>query len=327
MRESNQDFEQFHEQQKPPEEKETSFESRLEQQYRQQIKTLNETGVLELLPEQDTLGIVGIDGNDYPIPKFESILSEIKTNPECRSLLEKKEEQRLNIMLLVPIAVPVSTLTNRLESLLLQKHKEGKLLATKKQPTDPDEALYLYTTQPLNIRDELKGADETDKLVYFPKSFDRHHEGLTKQQLIDISKSSPFPGFDVLFVEDVANTPAKGKGTTVSGRAQLEANKSPNQYQQLKTQKQYKGETGFTLETYLTYFIHHLHTTNQVIDDWQGAGKATYLIENYVPSSGDVPYGYWLRDDRQGGLDADGPEGSGSSSGSRFAVRMHNFRT
>ena len=58
-----------------PEIPESALEKRLNlrAQYEAALKSLNETGVLEILPDHDALGIVGIDGVEYPLPSYQEV--------------------------------------------------------------------------------------------------------------------------------------------------------------------------------------------------------------------------------------------------------------
>ncbi|HNS34262.1 MAG TPA: hypothetical protein PKG83_03550, partial [bacterium] len=70
---------------------------RLKEQYLAQVKVLYQSGILENFPatkEHPTpeLGIVGIDGKEYPLPSYEDILDRL-SNPETKELIEKKISQ------------------------------------------------------------------------------------------------------------------------------------------------------------------------------------------------------------------------------------------
>lgn len=53
----------------------------LNNQYEIQKKILSEVGILEILPESHSFGIVGIDGKEYPFPKYKEILERITPVP------------------------------------------------------------------------------------------------------------------------------------------------------------------------------------------------------------------------------------------------------
>ena len=65
---------------------------------------------------------------------------------------------------------------------------------------------------------------------------------------------------------------------------------SPQEYlKALQNDPIYQHEQGMTPEDQLTYAILHLEQTDQVIDDWQGNGSASYQPGAYLPASGTVP--------------------------------------
>jgi len=114
--------------------------------------------------------------------------------------------------------------------------------------------------------------------------------------LIEQLKSSPFPGWNVILLEDNPFLAKENKGKTIGGRPQLENNKTPRDYLKfLQTQKPYQNEFGLTIEDWLTKAIQRLHEKNEVINIYEEF-NLSFLIGNYLSSRGFVPYGYWNRD-------------------------------
>src|SRR3989344_5641063 len=261
------------------------LEQELKTQYETQAKALNQAGILEILPNKEEIGVLGIDGKEYPIPTQEAIAELLRQNPEK---YQAKIEQGFSQILMVPLAMPLDRQIAILKQNILKHHQEGKLLAAKEKPTDLDEPLDLDATQPVWVWDEWQGSDVSGQAVYFPKSFDQNnHQGKTKQELLDEQnrKQSPLAGWQVLLLENSPNIPAEGEGQTIGGRRQLEANKTPNEYLKLlQKDPQYANEQGLTNEAWLTQFITRLEQTNEVIDDWQGKGKICYLIGSFHSS-------------------------------------------
>ena len=285
----------------------------LREQYDTALIELNKTGVLQILPETGSFGIVGFDGKEYPMPQYEEILRKVE---EQKEKLLPKIEQGFTKILITPFAMPLDTLVERYKRLLLEKHKKGKLLATKKSPKDSDTKLDLDTTTPVWVWDEYKGADVLGKLIYHPKSFSRDHGGKTKKDLVEGGKS-----WDVSLVEDLPNLPGEGQGKTVGNRKQLESNKSSSDYLKLtQIDPSHKNESGFTPEKWLTLAITHLEKTNEVLDDYQGNGKLAFLFGSYFPVSGSVPFAYFSRDCRQAFLDRAYPDPRGSHYSGRVSV-------
>ncbi len=190
---------------------------KLKSQWENQVKVLNTTGVLEILTESNDIGVVGIDGKEYPIPKYEEILEKISA--ENLELLAKKVEQGFSQLLLVPMAVPLELLINRYKKEILRKHREGKLLATDKSKLELDEQT------PVWVWNEYKNADIEGGLIYYPWEFSQNHQGKTKSQLIQEGRP-----WQILLLEDLPDLPAQGQGQTIAERPQLEANHSAQEY-------------------------------------------------------------------------------------------------
>jgi hypothetical protein len=246
----------------------------LKKQYREQVKALIATGVIELLPETGKYGVYDITGKECPIPSYDEILKRMEPKAE---MLTKKKEQGFGKLLLVPIKTPLSFLIDRTQDLIVKKHKEGKLLGTDGKKLELDE------NQPIYVADEYKDADVKGDMVYFPQKFDKeNHGGIAKAEIKD--------PWQVLFVEDQPDLPAKGKD--VSGRKQFDAGLSPEEYlSKIQTDPQYANEQFTTPEAQLIYFMEYLQRNNQVIDDWDCKGKGCWNAGAYFKGSGLVPVG------------------------------------
>lgn len=288
---------------------------RLREQYDQSLALLNKTGLLQILPESESFGLVGLDGKEYPMPKYKEVLERLEANKEK---LTTKIEQGFTKLLITPFAMPLGDLVERYKRVILKKHKEGKLLATKKDPKDPDEKLELDTQNPMYVWEQYKQADDKGTLVYYPTAFSANHGGKTKKELIKDGQA-----WDISLIEDLPNLPSERQGKTLNKRKQLEANKTSIEYLKItQTDAPHEGESGFTPEQWLTYAITHLESTNQVIDDYSGNGKLAFLIGSYFPGAGVVPGACWDRDSRRAALGGSDPAGRDSGYAVRVSVRV-----
>ena len=283
----------------------------LKAQWELQVKALNEAGVLEILPESEDLGIVGIDGKEYPMPTFQEIVDRI--TPEKAEILEHKLEQGFSKLLLIPFAMPLDLLIERYKKLLLEKHRRGKFFSTagKPLPLDPDNPLY---------KDECYNqADVNGTLVYYPKQLDqRNHQGQTKQELID--QGNPW---EVILTPDLPDLPAQDKIQTIAGRTQLDANHSSREYlNTLQTNPNYQHEQGFTPESWLSYAMTELQQKDQQIDDWQGLGKACWNFGSYFPAGPSVSHCNFNRGGQRAGLGGRSPDYGNGYDSARSLVKI-----
>ncbi len=262
----------------------------LKEQYEDQIETLKKIGLIEQLPNGE-MGFYDINDKPRRIPTYEEILERVEAKKE---FVEKKKEQGFTQLLLVPFGMKLSDMAEKAKELILKKHRQGKL-----KGTNGDE-LELNEDQPFWLAEEYKGGEvdigEDSDLVYFPEKYDQeNHGGKTKKEIIENTD-----GWDIMFIENLPDLPAEGKGKEVGGRKQLEANQTPNQYlEKMKKEEQYQGESGMTPEAELTYFMHYLQKNNQVIDDWQGSGKVNWNLGGYLKSAGGVCCSFWSRSRRR----------------------------
>lgn len=299
----------------------------IEKEYNSQREILERNGLLETLSTGE-LGIKAIDNQEYPFP----ILSEVKKRlRQKREVIKTKSEQGFQKLLIVPFGLKLKDIIGKTGKAIIRHDREGKLLATKRESTDPDELLPLKEDKdgnklPIFLTNQYENgnADASGNLVYFPEKYDPdNHGGKTKAQLLKESKDN---GFTLMLIEDLPNIPRENKGKTIGGRKQIEAGKSPEEYlQKLQTDKDYQNESGLTPEDQLVYFLTHLEQTNQVIDDYGGNGSFSYQLGGCFPKSGNrplVPCACWARHGRQ--LDL-GRVDSGfvvAFIGARFPVRF-----
>jgi hypothetical protein len=105
-------------------------------------------------------------------------------------------------------------------------------------------------------------------------------------------------------VESLPIMPQQGQGKTLWGRRQLEIGYSPREYLQILQTEAYRGETGKTLEDFITKFLIHLETTNEVSNDVNDK-NALWCLGQYlkITYAELVPTGRWYRDVGRARLD------------------------
>ena len=54
----------------------------VEREYARCVTALNRTGILTLLPKSESIGVIGIDGKEYPIPTQEQVVELFDYNRE-----------------------------------------------------------------------------------------------------------------------------------------------------------------------------------------------------------------------------------------------------
>lgn len=290
-------------------------------QYENRSKILNKLGLLEILPESQEIGIVGIDGKEYPYPSQESIEEILRSKKE---LFETKMLQGFTELSITPFALPLSRLTDTLKKQLIIHSQSGKLFHTKKNQADASESLIpfdLDKDNALYVEESYDQADENGTLVYDVKEFSGNHQGKTKQEMI--ASQMTMPGYLITLREKNVNIPRVQQGKTLYNRKQFETNKSPKEYlKAIQTETQYQGESGYTPEEWLTQFLTHMQETDQVMDDGQGESSASFQCGAYYPASGFVPYGDSNRGFRRVILRRNFPDFRNVDVGVRSAVRI-----
>jgi len=268
----------------------------LEEKYARTITALIRTGILTFLPRSKKLGVIGIDGKKYPAPTIENLVDIFARNKE---LVDRKMRQGFTQLLLTPIAMPIPQLIDLAKTALLKHAAAGKIIQTKRKSTDPHIPVRVNTAAPIWIYERVRKVLDTPKIVYFPQAYTKNdHKGLTKEEVIHTSRLCAVPGWSVGLIEPIPIMPGQGRGKVKGGRKQLEGNSAPRDYLQTLTSPAYQGETGWTLEDFLTHFITHLEISNQVSHDRFDA-NALWLFGSYIPDMMPkalvVPVGYWSR--------------------------------
>jgi hypothetical protein len=115
-----------------------------------------------------------------------------------------------------------------------------------------------------------------------------YYDGQTKEARggkykSELLQENPDHAWQITLIEDNPDLPAENQSQTVKGRKQLEANQSPEKYLKLlQEDPQYRNEQGQTPESALVTWLTYLQEKRIAIDDWQGQGKANWLVGNYL---------------------------------------------
>ncbi|MEI7554716.1 hypothetical protein [Candidatus Chlorohelix sp.] len=263
----------------------------VEREYVRCVNALNRSGILTLLPNSQNLGALGIDGKEYPIPTQEQVIELFAQN---RELVSRKVPQGFDNLELTPLAMPTALLIDRLKAAILKHARE--IYQTRLSPSDPLVAVRVNKEKHVWVWETLKQALDTDELVYFPQAYSSTHKGLTKLEVVNNGQICAVAGWSVGLVESSPIMPQQGLGKTIGGRKQLEVGCSPNEYLHTLQAQAYQGETGKTLEDFITKFLTHLESTNEVSNDVSD-NNALWCLGQYlkIPYADCVPAGRWIR--------------------------------
>src|SRR5665811_1004558 len=131
----------------------------VEKEYARCITALNRTGILTLLPKSESIGVIGIDGKEYPIPTQEQVVELFAHN---RELVGRKVPQGFDRLELTPMAMPAPILIDRMKAAILKHSAEGKIYQTRRSPSDPLIPVRVNTEKHVWIWDGLKQAIDID---------------------------------------------------------------------------------------------------------------------------------------------------------------------
>ena len=269
----------------------------LERAYARIMTALSRTGILTPLPRSRVLGVIGIDGKEYPGPTLEQTRQVFLRNEE---LVDRKSRQGFTQLQLTPMAMPTSELIDRARTALLEHAAAGTIFQTKRDPADADVPVGVNIRDPIWVWDRVRPALYSGDLVYFPRVYTPHdHRGSTKEEVMRNPRLCALPGWSVGLIEPMPFTPRLGQGQMIGGRKQLEEYATPRDYLRTLSTPPYEGETGWTPEDFLTHFVTQLETIHQVSHD-RHDGNILWLLGAYLPDA--VPYAelvpafYWDSD-------------------------------
>jgi hypothetical protein len=280
----------------------------VEREYACFVTALSRTGILAFLPKSESVGVIGIDGKEYPLPTKEQVVELFAQNGE---LVDRKVPQGFDHLELTPMAMPKPLLIERMKAAIVKHAAEGKIYQTRRSYLDPLIPVRVNTEKQVWIWDTLKQALDTDELVYFPQEYSSDHRGQTKLEAVNNGRICAVPGWSVGLVEGYPMMPQPSRGKTLGGRKQLETGSSPREYLRTLQTEAYQGETGKTLEDFITKFLTQLETTDEVSHD-RYDDNALWFLGQYVEyikrvKSDLVPTGWWHRDFGRARLDAHRP--------------------
>ena len=268
----------------------------VEREYHRCVAAMDRAGILTLLPGSDSMGVFGIDGREFPLPTREQVLELFDHNTE---LISRKAPQGFYRLELTPMAMPIPILVDRMKAAILRHASDGTINQTRRSPFDPLIPVRVSAEKQVWIWYTLRKAIDADELVYFPQEYSSDHRGQTKSEVIDNGRICAVPGWSVGLVESSPIMAQQGQGKTLGGRRQLEVGASPRDYLRTLQTQAYQGETGRTLEDFITRFLTHLETTNEVSND-RYDDNASWLLGHYIGyvervRSDLVPTGWWHR--------------------------------
>ncbi len=265
----------------------------VEMEYARCVSALNHTNILTPMPESESLGVIGLDGKEYPLPTLEQVAELFGYNSE---LVAKKGLQGFERLELIPLAMPLPLLIDRLKAAIIKHAAERKIYQTRHLPSDPLIPVRVNAEKQVWIWETLREKLDTNEVVYFPQEYSSNHQGLTKLEVINNGRICAVPGWSVGLVESFPIMPQPGEAKTIGSRNQLEIGFSPNEYLRTLKGEAYQGETGKTLEDFITKFLTQLETTdevsNEVVDN-----NALWCLGQYIkiPYADCVPTGRWIR--------------------------------
>lgn len=265
----------------------------VEREYARCVVGLERAGILMALPKSERMGVVGVDGEEYPVPTREEVVELFARNGE---LVGVKLGQGFDRLEFTPMAMSVAGLIERMEAAIVRHGAERRIYQTRRSPDDALVPVRVNREKHVWVWETLREALDGEKLAYFPQEYSSEHGGLTKVEASHDGRICGVAGWSVGLVESTPVMPRQGEGKTLGGRRQLEIGSSPREYLGTLKMEAYRGETGRTVEDFITRFVTHLETADEVSNDVDD-GNALWCLGQYmkIAYAEVVPTGRWHR--------------------------------
>ncbi len=222
---------------------------------------LRSSGVLDLLPSGE-IGFVDLNGKEQWFPDQVSVECRLNAHP---GLLQAKVAQGFSELLIVPFGMALSDLVPRVRQEMNER-----------RTTDWPERTYLEQSgmtvtnrfdeqNPLFFADI--DADVSGDLLYYPETvdFETPYGAKTKSEILAEGDAAWMIALVQPGKELKAWSVNGEHGETIGGRRPLPLSRKPSEYLSLlASEPAYRGESGYTIETYLTMIIRHLAANPEV---------------------------------------------------------------
>ena len=265
----------------------------IEKDYERCASALTSSDIVEKLPKSNALGVIGIDGNEYPIPTQAQVTNLVQANA---GLVARKRAQGFRRLELSPIAMSTHLLIERMRAAIIKHSFDGRAFQTRQTSTDPKIPVRVNTEKQVWVWETLKEALDTESLVYFPRRYSNEHGGRSKVEVIGNRSICAIPGWSVGLVENQPFLPKPNEGKVIGDRRQLEVGLSPNEYLEIMRGSEYGFETGLTLEDFIVRFVTRLEVSDEISNDIAD-DNALWCLAQYLrlPYAHAVPTGRWIR--------------------------------
>jgi hypothetical protein len=255
-------------------------------EYQQTFDGLEKSGIIVSLTRSSQMGILGFDGEEYPAPSFEQLSSLWQSN---RVLIDYKTRQGFSQLLLTPLAAPITTLLAGVDTMLRELGSAGILVRARETPSASQRPVVPNKKSTAWIWEKVNRQLDSPELVYFPKNYDpAGHHGMPKTNAVADKSICAVPGWSVGLIETNVFLPRPVQGKILAEQRQLDNELTPREHLEILKQPANRGETGWTLEDFLTCFLIRLCATNEVSYD-RSDGNALWLLGNFLPQA--VDYG------------------------------------
>ncbi len=185
----------------------------LREEYDAQKKLLIDAGIVSELPQSKGLGIVGIDGKEYPLPTYEQVKAAVARH---KDVVNEKWETEGRSFLLVPFGMSLIDLIKKVAQFAIKKqeNKAAPWVYSKSENRTRRTGLFkesylearhyrINKEQPFGFRNEaMERAIVNGALIYDPQFFNQNqHDGNTKKEILKNMEQSSTPGWCMVYGE------------------------------------------------------------------------------------------------------------------------------
>ncbi len=219
---------------------------KLREQYDSQLNLLRDNNILQKLSDGSE-GIIGIDGEEYSVPKYIEIVSRMKK--DSLDFFEKNIDGGFKKLLLIPFGVSINSLVEKYKNLILHSDDNGRFMNKLN-----DRPIYIDKTDPVRVKDDLIDSDTTGDLIY---SLSPQNNGSKLELIGDGFAWQVVLSEDITYLKDFS---------IARPYIYKEKNQSYREFAQKMWTHKYAGISGQIPETWLIYAMTCLTEGKGIID-------------------------------------------------------------
>lgn len=232
------------------------------EQYKKQTEILEEIGILQDLPESQRPGVIGINGQEYPLPDLIEI--SLGLTKEKIEIIKQKAKQGFTKLMMVPFPMRLLDILEAHKKLILEKSQQGLVKSEGGEVINPKPGHEYFVSGEYEWHSE---DPEKSFIYYFEAIDDRGYyynpkrNRNSKKELLEEGR-----GWNIVLAQDF-HPMIDQNGLRLDGRLDDKYGTSAEDFLKiLKKSPEFRNEVSFAVEDWSMYAMLALAERNLQID-------------------------------------------------------------